>query len=98
MVKVYSVSLVIGVVGLMVMILGGAFADNVGHPDKDPGDRFGLGGRMVVGGLVGFGMGGLSAEFAPLDFTWQVALLLGVLGGVGAALWVRYASRPVQDG
>ena len=53
---------------------------------------------MVIGALVGFGMGGLSAEFAPQDFTWQVALVLGVLGGVGAALWVRYASRSVQDG
>lgn len=93
MVKVYSISLVIGVLGLLVVILGGAIADNSGHPDKDPGDRIGRGGRMVIGALVGFGMGGLSAEFAP-----QVALALGVLGGVGAALWVRYASRSVQDG
>ena len=98
MVKVYSISLAIGVLGLLVVILGGAFAENLGRPEKDPGDKIGLGGRMAIGALVGFGMAGLSAEFAPLDFTWQVALLLGVLGGVGAALWVGYASRSVQDG
>ncbi len=98
MVKVYSISLVIGVLGLLVVTLGGAIADNSGHPDKDPGDRIGRGGRMVIGVLVGFGMGGLSAECAPQECTWGVALAWGVLGGVGAALWVRYAYRSVQDG
>lgn len=98
MVKVYSVSLVIGVVGLLVVILGGALAENLGHPEKDPGERIGLGGRIAVGALAGFGMAGLSAEFAPLGFEWPVSLLIASLGGVAAALWVRYSSGQVQDG
>jgi hypothetical protein len=91
MVKVYAVSLVIGIIGLLVIIMGGAFAENVGHPERDPGLRLGPGGKAIVGAFVGFGMGGMSAEFSPLDFTWQVSLLLA-LGASGLSiLWVRYA-------
>lgn len=96
MVKVYAVSLVVGVLGLLVVILGGAFAENIKRKDLDPGARMGMTGRMIVGGLAGFGMAGMSAEFAPLGFTWQVSLLLAVVGSAASALWVRYASGRVQ--
>jgi hypothetical protein len=91
MVKVYAISLAVGVVGLLVLILGGSFAENVGRPDRDPGEIMGLKGKMAVGALVGLGMGGMSAEFSPLDFTWPVSLLLALVAAVGSAFWVRYA-------
>ena len=96
MIKVYAVSLVVGVLGLLVVILGGAFAENIKREDLDPGARMGMTGRMIVGGLAGFGMAGMSAEFAPLGFTWQVSLLLAVIGAAASALWVRFASGQAQ--
>lgn len=97
MIKVYAVSLVLGIVGLLVVILGGAFAENLGREEKDPGKRMGMRGRMIVGGLAGFGMAGMSAEFAPLGFNWQVSLLLAVLGATASVAWVRYASAGESD-
>lgn len=91
MVKVYAVTLALGVVGLLVVILGGAFATNVGREDRDPGERFGLTGKVVLGALLGFGMGGMAAEFSPLDLSWPVALVIAVAAAGGAAVWVRYA-------
>ncbi len=93
MVKVYSISLAVGVVGLLVVILGGALAENLGREGSDPGRRMGIAGRMVIGGLVGFGMAGLSAEFSTLDLSWPVALLVAMVGGAAGVVWTRYASR-----
>lgn len=98
MVKVYSISLVIGIIGLLWVILGGALAENVGHPERDPGERIGPAGRIVTAALTAFGMGGLSAEFAPLDFTWQVSFLLAVAAAVAAGVWALLFSRSAQDG
>lgn len=91
MVKVYAVVLALGIIGLLVMILGGAFAENVGHPERDPGKRFGLPGKMAAGAAVGFGMGGMSAEFSPLDLSWPVALAIAVVAAGLSVFWVRYA-------
>lgn len=96
MVKVYAVVLVIGIVGLLVVILGGALAENIGREDKDPGERFGTAGKMTVGAFVGFGMGGMSAEFSPLDLSWPVALVIAIVAAMLAAFWVRYAVRQYQ--
>lgn len=96
MVKVYAIALALGVVGLLVFILGGAFAENVGREERDPGRVLGLGGKMAVGALVGFGMGGMSAEFSPLDLSWPVALGIAVVAAVVAAVWVRFAVRQAE--
>lgn len=93
MVKVYAVVLALGILGLLVMILGGAFAENIERPDRDPAERFGLNGKMAVGAAIGFGMGGMSAEFSPLDLSWPIALLIAVAAAGLAVLWVRYAVR-----
>jgi len=37
-------------------------------------------------------MGGMSAEFSPLDFEWPVSLLLALAASALAVYWVRYAS------
>ncbi len=91
MVKVYAVSLVLGILGLLAVILGGTFAVNVGRPEHDPGRRWGSKGNAAVGALVGFGMAGMSAEFSPLEFSWLVSLAIAVAGGVLTVFWVRYS-------
>jgi len=92
MIKVYAMSLAVGVAGLVVFILGGAFAENVGRPELAPGERWGLKGKTAVGAATAFGMGGMSAEFSPFDFEWPVSLLLALAAAALAAYWVRYAS------
>lgn len=91
MVKVYAVVLVLGIVGLLIYILGGAFAENLGRGEKGPDARFGLGGKLLVAAAVGFGMGGMSAEFSPLDLSWPIALVIAVVAAGLSMLWVRYA-------
>lgn len=91
MVKVYAISLAVGVVGLIVLVLGGALAENVGRPARDPGALLGVRGKSAVGALLGFGMGGMAAEFAPLDFSWQISLVIAVLAAAISYAWVRYA-------
>jgi hypothetical protein len=93
MVKFYSVALVLGVIGLIVVILGGTFAENVGREDRDPGRRIGRGGRATIAGLVGFGMAGISAEFSTLDLGWPAALGVAIAGAAAGALWAWYSSR-----
>lgn len=91
MVKVYAGALVVGLVGLLLVVLGGALADNLRRPERDPGSRLGSRGKMAIGAVIGFGMGGLSAEFSPLDLEWPLALALAVVAAVGALVWVRFS-------
>ncbi|HET8738255.1 MAG TPA: hypothetical protein VFO17_00820 [Acidimicrobiia bacterium] len=93
MVKVYAVALVLGVIGLLVLLLGGALAENMGRPERDP-NRF-LGGNIKfwVGALIGLGMGGMSAEFSPLDLSWPVCLVIALAAASLSVVWVRYAAR-----
>ena len=97
MVKVYAVTLVAGIVGLLVMILGGALAENLGRDGRDPGVRFGLAGKTAVGAAVGFGMGGMSAEFSPLDLSWQIALVIALVAAALSMVWVRYSAAPSEQ-
>lgn len=92
MVKVYAICLALGVIGLLVVVLGGAFAENVGRPERDPGRRIGVVGRSLIGGLLGFGMAGMSVEFSVWDLSWQTALLVAIAGGGAGAVWAGYAS------
>jgi len=96
-VKVYAVTLVAGIVGLLVMILGGALAENLGRDGRDPGVRFGLAGKTAVGAAVGFGMGGMSAEFSPLDLSWQIALVIALVAAALSMVWVRYSAAPSEQ-
>jgi hypothetical protein len=93
MVKIYSISLALGAVGLLVVILGGTLAENLGRDERDPSRTLGAVGRSVIGGLVGFGMGGLSAEFSTFDLSWPTALVVAIAGAVAGALWAGYATR-----
>ena len=90
MVKVYAVVLAAGFIGLLAIVIGGALAENMGRPERDPSKTLGHRGRLAVGASLGFGMGGMSAEFSPMDFSWPVALFFAVLGAAISMIWVRY--------
>jgi uncharacterized membrane protein HdeD (DUF308 family) len=84
MIKVYAVALALGTAVLVGVIFWSSL------PEKSaPGERV----RMALGGLLGFGMGGMAAEYSPLDIHWALALVLAILAAVAAVAWVRFASR-----
>lgn len=91
MIKVYAITLTLGVLGLLIVIVGGALADNTGGKVSDPGEWMGLRGKMILGGGLGFAMGGMAGEYSPLDFTWQVSLLIALGALIVGVFWVRYA-------
>lgn len=93
MVKIYGVLLALGSLSLLIVIFGGTLAENLGRPDKDPNLLLGNRGRIVFGGILGFSMGGMAAEFSPLDFSWPVALLIASGAAALGAIWVGYASK-----
>jgi hypothetical protein len=78
---VFGIALVVGFVALVAWVIAAAL-------DRDPEERVGLRGRRVVGGLVAFGMGGLSAAYGGL------AEWVAVVAAVGAgALVAWYVGR-----
>lgn len=91
MVKVYAVSLAVGIAGLIVLIYGDSFAESIGRAHLAPGRRIGTAGKAAVGAVVGFGMGGMSSEFSPLDLRWEVSLLIALVASGLSIFWVRYA-------
>jgi hypothetical protein len=36
-------------------------------------------------------MGGLSAEFAPIELAWPIALVIAMVAALLSIYWVRYA-------
>jgi hypothetical protein len=95
MIVVYSVALGLGLAVLVGWILVGGFA--AGRNDERRRrslDTPGL--KMIIGGVLGFGMGGVGAEFAPIDFAWPVILLIASGAAVASVLWVRYATKTVD--
>lgn len=95
MVKVYAIALALGALALIAWIFATYLAGNVGAWSRvNPEGRFGKRGRMIVAGLVGFGMAGMSAEFSPRDLSWPVCLVLAVLGAGAAAWYSTWIDRP----
>jgi len=97
MVKVYAIALGVGIVGLLVVILGGSLAENLGRGSADPGKKLGKPGRAVIGGLVGFGMAGMSAEFSPLSLEWSSSFLLALIGAAAGAIWGFYGAGVTES-
>ncbi|MDP3983593.1 MAG: hypothetical protein Q8Q52_01125 [Acidimicrobiia bacterium] len=92
MVVVYSVMLALGFAALVVIVMGGTLAENLNREDRDPGARIGQRGRLLVGAVLGFGIGGMSAEFSPLDISWPVALAIAMVAASVGAFWVGSAT------
>lgn len=94
MVKIYAVVLVLGIAALLTWIGTHVLAQGAERDRFDPEERFGIAGRRLVAGAMGFSLAGMSAEFSPRGLTWPVALILAIVGG-GVMAW--YAGRPVFD-
>lgn len=95
MIPVYAVVLVLGVAALLVWLVMAATASSVDDKQEwNPEERFGPTGRNVVAGLLGFGLGGMSASFAG----WASGL--AVVGAVGGAAIGLASARflGVEDG
>ena len=84
MIKVYAIALAVGAAALVGVILWASLPGKEGPKTSA---------RMGLGALLGFGMGGMAAEYSPLDISWPIALLLAVLAAVASVAWVRYATR-----
>lgn len=97
MVKVYAVVLVVGLAALIGWIFARSLAVNVDRPGIDPERRWGVPGRRLVAGAVGFGMAGMSAEFSPLDLAWPVALVLALAGAAAAAWYAGWVGTGEEE-
>ncbi|MEA3501320.1 MAG: hypothetical protein U9R47_00985 [Actinomycetota bacterium] len=96
MVPVYAVALFSGFLMLLAWIVGvavGAWVD--GWEFADPERRFGVVGRSIVAGVLGFGMGGMSASFGG----WPPALaIFGAVAGAAAMVIVARVVGPDAAG
>ncbi|NIA25151.1 MAG: hypothetical protein GWP04_06230 [Gammaproteobacteria bacterium] len=77
----YGVALVAGLTTLIAWVIAVAVSrTGAGNPEQ----RFGLRGRRVVGALIAFGMGGLSAAYGGWP-AW--AAIVAAVAAAGAAIW-----------
>ena len=98
MVIVAAIALVVGLLGLLVWVGASLIGESVeGWSHVDPDVRFGLAGRFVVAGLIGFGMGGLSASYAGWPAPAAVCGALAGSGGALAATWYLGPSGAGRD-
>lgn len=82
----FAISLVLGMVGLIVWVVGRALGETAAG--LDPEKRFGRTGRRTIAALISFGMGGLSAAYAgwPPWPAIAVAVIAAALGAWYAGL------------
>ncbi len=94
---VYAVALAAGAAALLGWILVHGMAANTNRPGRDPERRFGLAGRRVVAGVFGFGMAGMSGEFAAREISPPAVFGLAVAGALAAAWWSGQIAEPVAE-
>jgi hypothetical protein len=88
LIPVYAISVVLGVIAVISWVFLGLTSSAVaGKSHLEPEERFGETGRMTISGVLGFGLGGMSASFGG----WGSALAL--LGAVGGAVLAIVAAR-----
>lgn len=89
MIAVYAVAIVLGIVSVLAWIFMGLAASSMHDMSRlDPEERFGEKGRYLVAGLMGFGMGGMSASFG--GWNDALAVLAAIAGLVAAVVAARY--------
>ncbi len=86
---VYAIATVAGLLGLVAWVLTRSIAVARGG-GFDPEARFGTPGRRVVAAVVGFGLGGMSASFSPLQPSSVVAAAAAILGAAVAAWYAGW--------
>ncbi len=94
MTALYAVTLVVGIAALTAWVLFAAIGASVaGWARVDPESRLGILTRLVVAGLFGFGLGGMSATFA--GWADPVAFIAAALGSAAivAIAWRYGPSR-----
>lgn len=88
MIPVYAVCVVVGFIAVVGWVASGLTAVAVeGKESLDPEMRFGLVGRYVVAGVLGFGLGGMSASYGG----WPSGAALAA--AAGGALITAVAAR-----
>ena len=92
MTAVYGIVLAIATLALIGWMIAHGVARNTDRADRDPEEVFGVPGRRVIAGLVGFGLAGMSAEFASIDISSGWVVVLALAGGGAGALWAGFAS------
>lgn len=90
MTAVYAVATTVGALVLIGWMIAHGLAAAAGRADRDPEERFGIGGRRVVAAVVGFGIAGMSAEFASIDIPAPGVFGLAAVGAAGAAAWAGF--------
>jgi hypothetical protein len=81
----FAIPVLIGIVGLLAWVAGASFAEASDDGDRfDPERRFGRRGRLVLAGILGFGLAGISALYAGWP-EWST-VLVGIAGGLGLAV------------
>ena len=94
MVWIYALALFAGFLALLVWMTAVAVAAWVdGWEFADPERRFGTTGRFAVAGVIGFGMGGMSATFGGLH---PAVAFLAALLGAGALVLVAHTFAPAE--
>ncbi|MEA2001583.1 MAG: hypothetical protein U9N84_06825 [Actinomycetota bacterium] len=99
MIPVYAICVVLGVIaGASWVFLGLTASAVAGKSHLEPEARFGETGRMTISGVLGFGLGGMSASFGG----WGSALsLAGAAGGavlaIAAARYLGYEQDSAED-
>ena len=99
MIPIYAVAVALGFVGVLGWVtLGLAAASLEGKANIDPETRFGLTGRYVVGGTLGFGMGGISASYGGWPSGAAVAAAIGgAVIAIAAAQFVGVGDESDED-
>lgn len=87
MTAVYAVFLLLGFLALTAWMVAHSLAESAGRPERDPEQRLGPRGRRLAGGMVGFGMAGMSAQFAAIEIPDAVVFALSLAGAAAAAWW-----------
>jgi hypothetical protein len=93
---VFTVPLIVGILGILAWIGASAYAATSDGGDHwDPERRIGRGGRYAIAAAFGFGLAGMSALYAGWP-SW-LTLIAGGAGAVGLAGLSAWAGpRPVS--
>ena len=90
-VVLYAIAALAGACALISWLVWQTLAERQDAARSGPDDRFGMRGRSVVAGVLGFGLGGMSASYAG----WGAVAIAGALAG---AAFLIAAMRVLDEG